>query len=126
MCGNSFFILNALTHCTTQEILSLVEEKADRKQLENKASKQWVDSTFSQLDEEIRGARAKMQEQEESLRLALQQIGGEVEMKLDKEEIGPLKEYFDEKLRNLPQQQAMDNLGDIVDSAAGMRKPVAL
>ena len=107
-----------------QEIFSLVEEKADRKQLENKASKQWVDSTFSQLDEEIRAARAKMQEQEEALRLAMQQIGGEVELKLDREEIGPLKSYLDEKLRNLPQQQAVDNLGDIADSAAGMRKPV--
>lgn len=106
--------------------MSLMEEKADRKQLENKASKQWVDSTFSQLDEEIRISRAKMQEQEDALKMAMQQIGGEVDLKLNKEEIGPLKDYFDEKLRNIPQQQAVENLGDIADSAAGMRKPVTV
>ena len=107
-----------------QTVLSLMDEKADRKQLENKASKQWVDSTFSQLDEEIRNARAKMQEQEDALRLAMEQMGGEVEHKLDKEEIEPLKTYLDEKLKNLPQQQAVENMADIADSAAGMRKPV--
>lgn len=102
-----------------------MDEKADRKQLENKASKQWVDSTFAQLDDEIRAARDKMQEQEEALKRAVENIGGEVEAKLDKEEIGPLKDYFNEKLRNLPQTQPQEANIDVVDSAAGMRKPVS-
>lgn len=69
-------------------------QKADRKALEDKASREWVDSTFEKLDKEIREARSKMMGQEEALKLAVNQLSEDVEGKLDRMELQPLKDYF--------------------------------
>ena len=69
-------------------------QKADRTALESKASREWVDSTFERLDREIREARSKLVGQEEALKSAVDQISEDVEGKLDRMELAPLKEYF--------------------------------
>lgn len=76
----------------------LLLQKADRKALEEKASKDWVDSTFEKLDKEIREARSRMLGQEEALKLAVNQLNEDVETKLDRMELQPLKDYFGKKL----------------------------
>ena len=69
-------------------------QKADRRALESKASREWVDSTFDRLDKEIREARAHLMGQEEAFKNAMSQINEDVEGKLDRMELEPLKEYF--------------------------------
>lgn len=69
-------------------------QKADRRALESKASREWVDSTFDRLDKEIREARARLMGQEEAFKHAMTQINEDVEGKLDRMELEPLKEYF--------------------------------
>ena len=53
-----------------------------------------MDSTFERLDKEIREASSKLMGQEEALKLAMNQISEDVEGKLDRLELAPLKEYF--------------------------------
>ena len=53
-----------------------------------------MDSTFERLDREIREARSKLMGQEEALKSAMTQISEDVEGKLDRMELAPLKEYF--------------------------------
>ena len=76
-------------------------QKADRSALESKASREWVDSTFERLDREIREARSKLMGQEEALKSAVTQISEDVEGKLDRMELGPLKEYFGQLLSDV-------------------------
>ncbi len=53
-----------------------------------------MDSTFEKLDREIREATAKLLSQEEALRAAVDQLNEDVEGKLDRMELQPLKDYF--------------------------------
>ena len=71
-----------------------IPQKADRAAMEGKASRDWVNSTFDRLDQQIREARDKLLCQEEALRSAVTQINEDVETKLDRLELEPLKEYF--------------------------------
>ena len=71
-----------------------LSQKADRCALEGKASREWVDSTFERLDREIREAQAKLLSQEEHLNSTFNQLNEDVEGKLDRLELEPLKQYF--------------------------------
>lgn len=53
-----------------------------------------MDSTFERLDKEIREACSKLMGQEEALKNAVNQLEEDVEGKLDRMELEPLKEYF--------------------------------
>ena len=77
-------------------IVCLHSQKADRTALDSKASREWVDSTFERLDREIREAKTRYLGQEEALKSAMHQINEDVEGKLDRMELEPLKEYFGE------------------------------
>lgn len=99
-----------------------VDEKADRAALEAKASRDWVDSTFERLDKEIREAKSHLIGQEEALRNAVEQINEDVEGKLDRMEIEPLKQYFDKKIQRI--KTAPVEVEKEGDDAAGFRKPL--
>lgn len=66
--------------------------------MDDKASRDWVDSTFEKLDREIREAKSKMLGQEEALKVAVNQLSEDVEGKLDRLELQPLKDYFGKKI----------------------------
>lgn len=53
-----------------------------------------MDSTFERLDREIREAQAKLLSQEEHLNSTFNQLNEDVEGKLDRLELEPLKQYF--------------------------------
>ena len=73
---------------------NILHQKADRAALESKASRDWVDSTFERLDREIREAKSHLLGQEEAFRSAVSQINDDVDGKLDRLELEPLKNYF--------------------------------
>jgi uncharacterized coiled-coil DUF342 family protein len=100
-----------------------VREKADRAALEGKASREWVDSTFEKLDQKIREARDQLMGQEEALRSAVHRLDEDVETKLDKGELEPLKDYFDKKLARVKTTPA-EREEALVEDAAGFRKPL--
>ncbi|CAI8025791.1 Glutamine-rich protein 2 [Geodia barretti] len=98
-----------------------VREKADRAALEGKASREWVDSTFERLDQKIREARDQMMGQEEALRSAVHRLDEDVDTKLDKGELEPLKDYFDKKFARVKTAPA-EREEALVEDAAGFRK----
>lgn len=53
-----------------------------------------MDTTFEKLDKEIREAKSKMIGQEEAFKTAVDQLNEDVESKLDRMELQPLKDYF--------------------------------
>lgn len=104
-----------------------------------------MDSTFEKLDKEIREARSKMLNQEEALKLAVNQLSEDVDGKLDRMELQPLKDYFGEQLvlenlltililslaysekkfdsaKVLPKVQSARDAA--LDDAAGIKKPL--
>ena len=89
-------------HCTRESLINSLSlsffcpQKADRAALEGKASREWVNSTFDRLDQQIREARDQLLGQEEALRSAVHRLDEDVETKLDKGELEPLKDYFGE------------------------------
>lgn len=98
-----------------------VDEKADRKLLENKASRAWVDSNFSKLDQEIREARQKLLGQEEALSKAVNQINSDVDMKLDRMELEPLKQYLENRISSMQLPEQSETKPDELEPA-GLRK----
>lgn len=58
-----------------------------------------MDSTFERLDREIREAQAKLLSQEEHLSSTFNQLNEDVEGKLDRLELEPLKQYFGKAVR---------------------------
>ena len=60
-----------------------------------------MDSTFERLDKEIREACCKLHGHEEALKVAVNQLEEDVEGKLDRMELEPLKEYFGERVHKL-------------------------
>ena len=88
--------LGMLSMCLAHvyNVVPVTLQKADRAALEGKASREWVDSTFERLDREIREAKSKMVGQEEAFKTAMSQINEDVDGKLDRNELEPLKEYF--------------------------------
>jgi hypothetical protein len=108
-----------------EQVAIEVDEKADRVALENKASREWVDSTFDKLDREIREAKSHILGHEEALRSALTQINEDVDGKLDRMELEPLKSYFDKKIDRMKTSPVIvqpDEMG--TDDAAGFKKPL--
>jgi chromosome segregation ATPase len=99
-----------------------VREKADRTALEGKASREWVDSTFERLDQKIREARDKLMGQEEALRSAVTRLDEDVETKLDRMELEPLKDYFDKKLARVKTAPPVEKEVAMADDAACFRK----
>ena len=102
-----------------------------------------MDSTFEKLDKEIREARSKMLGQEEALKLAVNQLSEDVDGKLDRMELQPLKDYFGKQLaislertlililslekkfdsaKALPKVQSARE--SALDDAAGIKKPL--
>lgn len=101
-----------------------VQEKADRAALEGKASREWVDSTFERLDREIREAKSKLMGQEEAFKMAMSQINEDVDGKLDRNELEPLKEYFDKRLDRVKTAPTVVQKEISADEAAGFKKPL--
>ena len=86
--------MSVMLHSAQLVTVCVVLQKADRAALEGKASREWVDSTFERLDREIREAKSKLMGQEEAFKMAMSQINEDVDGKLDRNELEPLKEYF--------------------------------
>ena len=71
-----------------------VDEKADRRALEAKASRQWVESTFEKLDREIREARTLMEAHDEMFKGTMDRITNDIDAKLDRDEMETLRDFI--------------------------------
>ena len=99
--SSNMSIVLVICYCKLIIIIIIVIQKADRSALEGKASREWVDSTFERLDREIREAKSHLLGQEEALRNAVGQLNEDVEGKMDRMELEPLKDYFGKTSTNV-------------------------
>eukprot|EP00117_Sycon_ciliatum_P034620 scpid33758/ scgid26387/ Glutamine-rich protein 2 len=101
-----------------------VEEKADRQSLDDKASRAWVDNHIHQLTAEILEAKDKVSGQDEKLQGALDRLTNDVDGKLDRLELEPLKAYLESKIpKGAPAVAGDGGKGEEGDwDAAGMRR----
>lgn len=67
-------------------------QKADRRALDEKASKNWVRSNFEELDRQIREAMTRMMEREEAMKM-VNDLNENVDGKVDRLELQPFKDY---------------------------------
>ena len=74
--------------------MCLVLQKADRRALEAKASRQWVESTFEKLDREIREARTLMEAHDEMFKGTMDRITNDIDAKLDRDEMETLRDFI--------------------------------
>ena len=66
----------------------------DRRALEAKASRQWVESTFEKLDREIREARTLMEAHDEMFKGTMDRITNDIDAKLDRDEMETLRDFI--------------------------------
>ncbi|XP_067671286.1 glutamine-rich protein 2-like [Haliotis asinina] len=124
-------IENLLGYCDTlqdkkadKEYVAMeVDVKADKRQLDNKVNHSLFDNTTGEINKIIKEILDKLDGHESSWKDAYAQLANDVEGKLDRLEIDPLKDWLESRLRAL-NKKIMANAGNewSEDDAAGLRK----
>ncbi|KAL5018549.1 hypothetical protein ScPMuIL_004271 [Solemya velum] len=101
-----------------------VDEKADKRSLDCKVNHSLFDNTTTEINKLIKEILDKFSGQEEEFKEALGRITEDVDGKLDRLELDPLKEWLDNRLKvlndKLKKQQLTSEWSE--DDAAGIRK----
>ncbi|XP_046359386.2 glutamine-rich protein 2-like isoform X5 [Haliotis rufescens] len=124
-------IENLLGYCDTlqdkkadKEYVAMeVDVKADKRQLDNKVNRSVFENTTDEINKIIKEILDKLDGNESSWKDAVAQLADELEGKLDRLELDPLKEWLESRLKAL-NKKIMANAGNewLDDDAAGLRK----
>ncbi|XP_063718469.1 uncharacterized protein C16orf96 homolog isoform X3 [Symsagittifera roscoffensis] len=103
-----------------------IDLKADKRALDSKIGRTLFDEKTGEIDEEIGTLKFKLGGAEEDYKKALDELLKKLDAKLDKDELGPLKEWLENKLKGLKpklikQEYRLDGNMEL-DDAAGFRK----
>ncbi|XP_075260741.1 uncharacterized protein LOC142352200 isoform X9 [Convolutriloba macropyga] len=103
-----------------------IDLKADKRALDSKIGRTLFDEKTGEIDEEIGKLKLRLGGAEDDYRKALDELLKKLDAKLDKDELGPLKEWLENKLKGLKpklikQEYRLDATFD-ADDAAGFRK----
>lgn len=99
-----------------------MDSKADKLALDNMISRMKFDASFGALDQSIQDILNRLNGQEAALQEAISKLNNEVDGKLDRMEVDPLKEYINKRIKANKCKHVDLPISD--DSAAGMTKPV--
>nr|XP_014342270.1 PREDICTED: glutamine-rich protein 2 isoform X1 [Latimeria chalumnae] len=106
-----------------KEIVDMeIDVKADKFALANKVSRTQFDSTTEQLGKMIQDLLSKMSVQEQDWQKVIEKISTEMECKLDRLEIDPLKKMLEERWKSIRKQLKERSPSYEADEAAGIRK----
>nr|XP_022314961.1 glutamine-rich protein 2-like isoform X3 [Crassostrea virginica] len=101
-----------------------VDVKADKKSLDNKVNHSLFDSTTNEINKMIKDILDKLAGHEESWNSTIKKFADDIDGKLDRLELDPLKEWLESRLKalndKLRRQQAQVEWTE--DDAAGIRK----
>lgn len=101
-----------------------VDVKADKRALENKVNRKLFDETTDEINKMIKEILDKLASNEEDWKSAYGKLAEDVDGKLDRLELDPLKEWLENRLKALNEKlkkyQAQMDWGE--DDAAGIRK----
>jgi len=78
-----------------------MEEKADKRAVDHKANRVFVDDHFDKLNSGLESALKRCQGQEEALKTAMEQITEDVDGKLDRMELQNVKDFLENRLSKL-------------------------
>lgn len=78
-----------------------MEEKADKRTVDHKANRVFVDDHFDKLNSGLENALKRCQGQEEALKTAMEQITNDVDGKLDRMELQSVKDFLENRLSKL-------------------------
>lgn len=99
-----------------------MDGKADKLALDNMISRMKFDASFGALDQSIQNILNRLSEQEAALQDAVSKLNNEVDGKLDRMEVDPLKDYINKRIKANKCKHVDLPVSD--DSAAGMTKPL--
>ncbi|KAK3752197.1 hypothetical protein QZH41_019337 [Actinostola sp. cb2023] len=97
-----------------------IDLKVDKKALDNLISRLKFDQSIGNLDQAIQDLLNRLEANEAALTDALKHLSDDVDRKLDRMEIDPLREYFEKKIKSMKCKHADLPLNE--DPAAGFRK----
>ncbi|XP_021574049.1 glutamine-rich protein 2 [Carlito syrichta] len=107
----------------TREHLELeIDMKADKSALATKVSRVQFDATTEQLNHMMRELVAKMTGQEQDWQKMIEKFLGEMDNKLDRLELDPVKQLLEERWKSLRQQLKERSPHYQADEAAAMRR----
>ena len=105
-----------------EDLEDALADKADAQAVNRKVSHDQFDSTCDDLARGLEDAIIKLGQQESIWQQALDEVQREIEGKLDKIEISPLKDFVNDRLKNL--QEKLKSLAEMKreSEAAGTKK----
>ncbi|CAK6438547.1 unnamed protein product [Pipistrellus nathusii] len=99
-----------------------IEVKADKSALEGKVSRMQFDATTEQLNHMMQELVVKMSGQEQDWQKMLDRLLSEMDSKLDRLELDPVKQLLEDRWKSLRQQLKERSPLYQADEAAGMRR----
>ncbi|XP_063684176.1 glutamine-rich protein 2-like isoform X3 [Bolinopsis microptera] len=100
-----------------------MEDKADKRVVDHKANRVFVDNHFEKLNSGLESALQRCEGQEAALKHAITQISNDVEGKLDRMELQNVKDFLENRLNKLKAPGPPQPPTNEVDmDAAGMRR----
>jgi len=104
-------------------VVTEMEDKADKRAVDHKANRVFVDNHFEKLNLGLESALKRCEGQEAALRNAITQISNDVEGKLDRMELQNVKDFLENRLNKLKATGPPPPPANEVDAdAAGMRR----
>lgn len=103
-----------------EEVAMEMDVKADKRALDNLISRSKFDQSIGGLEQSLQELLNRLDRQESSLTDALARVASDIDQKLDRLELDPLKDYFEKKIKNMKCKHVDLPLSD--DPAAGFRK----
>ncbi|KAK2915894.1 hypothetical protein Q8A67_000268 [Cirrhinus molitorella] len=98
-----------------------IEIKADKRALESKVSRMQFDSMTEQLNNMLQELLSKISGQEQDWNKVVEKISNEMDCKLNRIELDPLKKQLDDRWRNIHKHLQTPPIPE-QDDAAGLRK----
>ncbi|XP_076448824.1 uncharacterized protein LOC143285432 isoform X2 [Babylonia areolata] len=99
-----------------------VDVKADKKQLEGKVNHNLFDSTTSEINKAIKDILDQLAGNSDEWKNMLAKLMNDLDGKLDRMELNPLKDWLEQKLKALSKKIQDGNLQWSDDEAAGLKK----
>ncbi|ESO84975.1 hypothetical protein LOTGIDRAFT_168234 [Lottia gigantea] len=103
-------------------VLGEFDVKADKRQLESKVNYSLFNKTTDEINKTIREFENKLEGNETEMQNIFHQLTEDVDGKIDKMEMDPLKGWVDSRIRELNKKIAKSQPGWTDDDAAGLRK----
>lgn len=103
-----------------EQVAMEMDVKADKRSLDNLISRSKFDQSIGGLEQSLQELLNRLDGQESSLTDALARLASDIDQKLDRLELDPLKDYFEKKMKSMKCKHVDLPLSD--DPAAGFRK----